>query len=136
VIAAGSTASMPATAKLLAAIARLPNGAVVLPGLDTDLDEDAWDSIGGASPVNPAFGHPQFAMQGFLRGLGVRRNQVEQLAPPAAHGRERFSSEAMRPAEATDRWRDTLNEQAFEARKIEALAGLSLIEAATAEDEA
>ncbi len=136
VIAAGSTASMPATAKLLAAIARLPNGAVVLPGLDTDLDEDAWDSIGGAPPVNPASGHPQFAMQGFLRGLGVRRNQVEQLAPPAAHGRERFSSEAMRPAEATDRWRDTLNEQAFEARKIEALAGLSLIEAATAEDEA
>ena len=32
VIAAGSTGSMPATAKLLAAIAQLPHGAVVLPG--------------------------------------------------------------------------------------------------------
>ena len=32
VIAAGSTGSMPATAKLLAAIAGLPHGAVVLPG--------------------------------------------------------------------------------------------------------
>ena len=40
VIAAGSTGSMPATAKLLAAIAQLPHGAVVLPGLDTVLDEE------------------------------------------------------------------------------------------------
>src|SRR5581483_926716 len=34
VIAAGSTGSMPATAKFLHVIAKLPNGAVVLPGLD------------------------------------------------------------------------------------------------------
>jgi len=38
VIAAGSTGSMPATAKFLHAVARLPHGAVVLPGLDTELD--------------------------------------------------------------------------------------------------
>ncbi|HXL49776.1 MAG TPA: double-strand break repair protein AddB, partial [Xanthobacteraceae bacterium] len=37
VIAAGSTASMPATAELIAAIAKLDRGAVVLPGLDLDL---------------------------------------------------------------------------------------------------
>ena len=47
VIAAGSTGSMPATAKFLQAVARLPQGAVVLPGLDTDLDEESWQSIGG-----------------------------------------------------------------------------------------
>src|SRR5512132_3580612 len=47
VIAAGSTGSMPATAKFLHAVAALPHGAVVLPGLDTDLDDDAWRSIGG-----------------------------------------------------------------------------------------
>ena len=41
VIAAGSTGSIPATAELIAAIARLPHGAVVLPGLDTDLDDDS-----------------------------------------------------------------------------------------------
>ena len=40
VIAAGSTGSIPATAELIATIARLAHGAVVLPGLDTDLDED------------------------------------------------------------------------------------------------
>src|SRR4051812_15666526 len=48
VIAAGSTGSMPATAKLLAAIARLQQGAVVLPGLDLTLDEPSWQRIAGA----------------------------------------------------------------------------------------
>ncbi|MFZ5692617.1 MAG: double-strand break repair protein AddB [Pseudomonadota bacterium] len=136
VIAAGSTASMPSTAKLLATIANLPNGAVVLPGLDTELDDEAWQSIGGGNGINPAPGHPQFAMQGFLAALGVTRDQVEQLAQPAAHGRERLASEAMRPAETTDRWRDTLRENGFEAQKQSALASLTLIEAATAEEEA
>src|SRR5690606_10605381 len=37
VIAAGSTGSIPATARLLSAIHRLPRGAVVLPGFDTGL---------------------------------------------------------------------------------------------------
>src|SRR5258707_1095491 len=40
VIAAGSTGSMPATAALIASITKLPHGAVVLPGLDTDLDQE------------------------------------------------------------------------------------------------
>src|SRR5215470_9433484 len=47
VIAAGSTGSMPATAELIATIARLPHGAVVLPGLDTSLDAESWELIGG-----------------------------------------------------------------------------------------
>jgi ATP-dependent helicase/nuclease subunit B len=136
VIAAGSTASMPATAKLLSCIANLPNGAVVLPGLDTGLDEDAWQSIGGGEGSNPAPGHPQFSMHGFLRGLGVQRDGVEILAAPAAHGREVLASEAMRPAEATDRWRDTLKDPAFEAVRAASLAGIALIEATIAEEEA
>src|SRR6266851_2803143 len=48
-------------------IAALPNGALVLPGLDTDLDRKSWECIGGrAEPGHdaaaPAAGHPQFAM--------------------------------------------------------------------------
>lgn len=136
VIAAGSTASMPSTATLLAAIAGLPNGAVVLPGLDTDLDEAAWDAIGGVAGLNPSPGHPQFSMQNFLRGLGVRRDRVEVLAPAAAHGRERLTSESMRPAEATDRWRDTLKDREFRQHMSDGLSGLSLIDAATTEEEA
>jgi ATP-dependent helicase/nuclease subunit B len=53
VIAAGSTGSMPATAELLATIAKLPNGAVVLPGLDKELDEEAWGMIAGGEVRSP-----------------------------------------------------------------------------------
>ena len=77
VIAAGSTGSMPATATLLATIARLPHGAVVLPGLDTDLDEESWELIGAKD--EPAFGHPQFAMHALLRRLGTARAAVTVL---------------------------------------------------------
>ena len=64
VIAAGSTGSMPATAALLEAIAKLPQGAVVLPGLDTDLDDASWKLIGDGEDA--AHGHPQFAMHALL----------------------------------------------------------------------
>src|SRR5260370_10885616 len=65
VIAAGSTGSMPTTAALIATIARLPHGAVVLPGLDTDLDPPSWDRIArgerdDGDGGSPAAGHPQF----------------------------------------------------------------------------
>ena len=40
VIAAGSTGSIPATAELLRIIASLDRGAVILPGLDTEMDGD------------------------------------------------------------------------------------------------
>ncbi|TIL60828.1 MAG: double-strand break repair protein AddB, partial [Mesorhizobium sp.] len=53
VIAAGSTGSIPATAELLAVIAGLPSGAVVLPGLDLMLDEPSFQAIAvpGARPA-------------------------------------------------------------------------------------
>ena len=136
VIAAGSTGSIPATAALLTTIARLPHGAVVLPGLDTDLDDAAWNLIGGHEPGGetpgpPAYGHPQFAMQALLKRLGIDRTSVTALAPPADYGRERLLSETMRPAAATDRWRERLDESAVAA----ALADITVIEAANADEE-
>jgi ATP-dependent helicase/nuclease subunit B len=138
VIAAGSTASIPATADLLATIARLPHGAVVLPGLDTELDDRSWDLIGGARDaagrdvIAPAVGHPQFAMHAFLARLEMRRDEVEVLAAGAAHGRERLVSEALRPAAATERW----SEQLIGKRAAAAIRGLALIEAAQPAEEA
>src|SRR6478735_2380546 len=58
VIAAGSTGSMPATAKFLQAIAALPQGTVVLPCLDTDLDDASWQSIGGSRVAHGKFPPP------------------------------------------------------------------------------
>jgi ATP-dependent helicase/nuclease subunit B len=135
VIAAGSTGSMPSTAKLLATIANLPNGAVVLPGLDFDLDAQSWNAIGGGGEHGPAFGHPQFSMQALLQRLEVTREVVTELGARAPHGREALLSEALRPASETDRWQDRLKQPAFERQKQTALADVTLIEAANPEEE-
>src|SRR5260370_1403067 len=139
IIAAGSTGSMPATAKLLATIASLPHGAVVLPGLDTELDDESWGAIGGvAQPghvsLPPAPGHPQFALHGLLARMGVNRRDVGILAPPSPHRRETLLSEALRPAAATDKWRTRLDE--IGAVVAPALAGGTGIAAANADKEA
>ncbi|HEY6382384.1 MAG TPA: double-strand break repair protein AddB [Pseudolabrys sp.] len=138
VIAAGSTGSMPATAKLLAAIAQLPHGAVVLPGLDMELDEESWRRIAGgeADKSAPAAVHPQFAMQALLERIGITREAVRQLAAPLAHGREMLASEALRPAATTDRWQTRLSDPGFAAAADAAMAGVSAIEAANPEEEA
>ena len=136
VIAAGSTGSMPATAALIATIAKLPHGAVVLPGLDTDLDDAAWDIIAGGEGGQPAASHPQFAMQALLRRIGITRAAVQTLAPPASGGRERLASEAFRPAATTDHWRARMAEPGFSAYADAALETLSFIEAANPEEEA
>src|SRR5215471_857031 len=137
VIAAGSTGSMPATAELIAAIAKLPRGAVVLPGLD--LDAQSWELIEGrgdsAARVAPAVEHPQFAMQALLRRVGIAREEVVALGTAGAHDRERYISEALRPAAATERW------QRLAARDVplpieRALETVAVIEAANAEEEA
>jgi len=147
VIAAGSTGSIPATAALIAAIAHLPHGAVVLPGLDTDLDEESWRMIAGEAPARfalpqagersekaPAPGHPQFAMQALLARIGISRDAVANLAPP--RGRERFVSEVLRPASTTDLWQQTTADLFFAAHVATALDGLTIIAAAHAEEEA
>lgn len=125
VIAAGSTGSMPTTAKFLHAVAKLPHGAVVLPGLDTDLDEESWETIGGMRDAKgkfttpPASNHPQFAMHALLDRFGLKRDEVEILGEPAPHGREMLMSETMRPSSATAQWHDRL-EQPEIAEKISA----------------
>ena len=121
---------MPATAKLLATIASLPRGAVVLPGLDTDLDDDAWSLIGGGASEPPASGHPQFALHALLQRIGIVRADVTVLGESSARGR--LVSEAMRPSMRTERWAQRIDE----AARGTALANIAVIEAANAEDEA
>ena len=135
VIAAGSTGSMPATAELIATIARLPHGAVVLPGLDTDLEEDSWRLIAGdeGSGIAPAPGHPQFALQALLARIGITRDAVQNLAEPSS--RERIVSEALRPAASADRWSGLAADRPFGAQCDAALQNVSMIEAANAEEE-
>ncbi|HEY7998937.1 MAG TPA: double-strand break repair protein AddB, partial [Pseudolabrys sp.] len=134
VIAAGSTGSIPATAELLATIAKLPHGALVLPGLDTDLDDATWSTI--ADDAEHSHGHPQFAMAALLKRIGLARAGVETLAPPKAHGRERLASEALRPAAASELWRDRLADAGFGKHADTAMQNIAVIEAGNAEEEA
>ncbi|QOZ22269.1 double-strand break repair protein AddB [Bradyrhizobium sp. CCBAU 51753] len=142
VIAAGSTGSMPATAKFLHAVAKLSNGAVVLPGLDTDLDEESWNTIGGERgddgrfTTPPSSNHPQFAMHMLLDRFGIRRRDVESLAAPAPLGREVLVSETMRPSTATAQWHDRLERPEIVARISAGMTNLAVVEAPNPEMEA
>ncbi|WP_407149470.1 double-strand break repair protein AddB [Bradyrhizobium sp. ORS 86] len=142
VIAAGSTGSMPATAKFLHAVAKLPNGAVVLPGLDTDLDEESWDTIGGERndegrfTTPPSSNHPQFAMHALLDRFGIKRRDVENLAEAAPQGREVLVSETMRPSTATAQWHDRLERPEIAARVTAGMTNLTVVEAPNPEMEA
>ena len=142
VIAAGSTGSMPATAKFLHAVAKLPHGAVVLPGLDTDLDETSWLGIGGMRndegkfTEHPASNHPQFAMHALLERFGIHRADVDILGTPAPDGRDVLLSEAMRPSNATAQWHDRLARPEISAHIARGMTNLAVIEAPNPEMEA
>ena len=98
IIAAGSTGTIPATADLLATVAALPNGQVILPGLMQD--PSSWEAIQADQC------HPQFNLARLLDRLGVRPEDVEVWAGPAApSSRTALVSEVMRPAETTQAWR-------------------------------
>ncbi len=122
VIAAGSTGSIPATADLLATIARMPDGCVVLPGLDTWLDDDGWEQLDDA--------HPQRGLKQLLARFEITRDQVK-LWPAAEKtaGRAPFVTEVMRPAVTTDAWRKV-------AFKADAVAGLTRLDCASPREEA
>ena len=119
VVAAGSTASMPAVAELMAVIAGSPLGRVVLPGLDQELGEDAWQAI--------EENHPQYGMKKWLELVEVTRRDVktwhETTGTRAA--RVRLLQEAMRPAETTDAWRALAREK-IPAQACEGLERLEL----------
>ena len=101
VIAAGSTGTIPATADLLATIAAKKNGCIVLPGLDTRLDDDAWDSIEET--------HPQFSLKQLLAHIGIDRHDIKtwpdgKRSVEEPSPRQLLISHSMRPADATDIW--------------------------------
>jgi len=134
-VAIGSTGSNIATARLLKAIAQAPQGAVVLPGLDQSLDEKSFAAIRDGG--EPCATHPQAFLARLIETIGVARNQVVALGaawgPRAA--RDAFCSEAFRPADTTDLWPSWRAERPPDALE-EALAGVTLVDAADEREEA
>ena len=141
VVVAGSTGSVPAAADLIAAISALPEGAVVLPGLDLDMPDAHWTMVGSAASgggIDPSSrSHPQFGLSRLLHKLGISRDEVEVLAPPEPDIilRNRMLSQALAPSAATDQWSNWRADADKDAVRA-AFEDVALIEAANEREEA
>jgi ATP-dependent helicase/nuclease subunit B len=130
VIAAGSTGSIPATARLLAAIADLPRGALVLPGFDTSLSPEAV--LGAKSPPH---GHPHYGLSRLLARLAAAGADVIELAPEietAGAARTSLVNHALALTETTALWAD---QRFAPARLAAATEGMAVIAAHTEEQQ-
>ena len=117
VVAAGITTTAPGVAELLRVVARLPDGMVVLPGLDTDMPEREWEALGPHDP-DPVTGrrrpsietHPQFHLKLLLDRMSVGRGEVERWrwggGRDAPAVRSRAIANALAPAFFTSKWQE------------------------------
>lgn len=124
VIAAGSTGSIPATAELLKTIACLPQGAVILPGLDRDMDPESWDALEET--------HPQYGLKHLLEHLRAERWQVAVWPgedQPIPSARRALAREVMRPAATVQAWANIGTNAAVQNTLGASLANLRSYEA-------
>lgn len=120
VVVAGTTGGVRAVANLMRVVARLPQGAVVLPGLDLEMDEAIWETLDD--------GHPQAGMRRLLTLMGAARGDVTELTAAApAQARARTIWRALLPAAALPQWR---------APFVPDTDGLSLLQPADQQEEA
>jgi ATP-dependent helicase/nuclease subunit B len=132
IIIAGTTGSTPAVARMMEVVAGIPAGAVVLPGLDLSAREDVWSAVDEP--------HPQSGLKALLGSLKIERDGVRiwpASGAPVVNPRADLITVALRPADASDGWRDWAAEaRAAKSSIAEAVDGLSLIEARDEEREA
>ncbi len=158
VIAVGFTAQSKTLNALLKTVAKLPQGKVILQGLDGGLDQASWDIL---TPV-----HPQYALKKLLEDIGVDRAAVREwdAAPLAAQNHARATNpertnrarqtllrETMLPAGATRAWAaaqapankkissitaDRNADKNKDAISIHALSGMDMITTTTQQEEA
>lgn len=135
VIAAGFSDAAPATLDLLQAVASMPQGCVILPGVDTELDQKSWDIL---TPV-----HPQFAIKKILSALNADRAGVGMWAatktPKDIASRSALLREAMRPAGTAESWgglKAKRKAKQKSALSAEALSGMDLAVCGTPQEEA
>lgn len=103
IVIAGSTGSRGPSALLMQAVARLPQGAVILPGFDTHMPEQLWSSLPDSTPFED---HPQFRLIALVRALApdLAAPRPWTTAKPPADNRNAAVSLALRPVPVTDQW--------------------------------
>ncbi|MDL2399805.1 double-strand break repair protein AddB [Rhizobium mayense] len=142
IIIAGSTGSVPATAELIAAVASLPQGVIVLPGLDLTMPEEDWQLVApepsAGARIDPTTrSHPQYGLSLLLKRLRVTRSDVEAVAETSEsmQMRAQILSRALAPAKATSGW-GTWQETLAPGAIAQAFNDVALIEAANEREEA
>lgn len=131
VIVAGSTGSRGTTSLLMQAVARLPQGAIVLPGMDYDMPHEVWDRL---DPESGGEDHPQFRFKAFCDALGQHPKDVAIWGEARTNtARTALISLSLRPAPVTDQW---LEDGAKLTGLDQATDGLTLIEAPNPRTEA
>ncbi len=137
-IIAGSTGSRGATARLMTLVSKMPQGAVVLPGLDRDMPQSVWTQLteGRRRPGLGGEDHPQYRLARVAEAAGMSPASIPEWAPslePASVARNRFVSLSLRPAPVTDQWR----EEGPKLRDLpDALKNVTLLEAPNPQTEA
>ncbi|GAA6209690.1 double-strand break repair protein AddB [Cognatishimia sp. WU-CL00825] len=132
VILAGSTGSRGTTLLLMQAIAKLPQGALILPGFDFDTPKSVWASL-ATDP--PAEDHPQFRFQKVLSSIDLDPTSLQPWhhSQPPCPARNKLISLALRPAPVTDQW---LSEGPHLTGIADATQEVTLLEAASMREEA
>lgn len=125
VVAAGSTGSIPAAAEVLKVISEMPQGKVILPGIDQVMDDEAWDSVTEI--------HPQHSLKLLLSRMDVGRDDVAPLIQhDVSQSRQVLASAVMLPAESTHQWKSF--SKTYDLGKL--LEGLEYYNCKTEQEEA
>ena len=129
VLVVGSTGSRATTQELMALVAGLPRGAIVLPGVDTGLNARAVAALTPSPDHDGSPDHPQSILVALANRLGVPWSEIGRwpLAQTPHPARAALTSLALRPAPITDEWRKDGPRLVPEPQA--ALDGLSLVEA-------
>lgn len=133
VILAGFASAPPAVARLARTIARLPDGAILMPGLDGTLDAASWAVIAGDATQPGQETHPQFGMARFLAAAGLSPLEAE---PWPHRGRAPGSDPARAALVARALLPPALSGASLPPPPPEALAGVTMAEAANPAEEA
>lgn len=113
VIAVGITTSAKAVARVLRRVARMPNGHVILPGVDLNLSDARWDDLSPPTEDSPGYGrrrnvevHPQFHLKHLLELMGIDRSEIDVLPTARTEPESATISEIFCLPEQSIYWQD------------------------------
>jgi ATP-dependent helicase/nuclease subunit B len=109
-VGAGITTAAPAVAALVARVARMDDGMVVLPGLwlSNLFPDEEWDALGPDDDGRGEATHPQYHLKLLLDRIGIGRGEVQPWrwsgAAASSPARSRAVANAMAAPDFSHKW--------------------------------